>query len=110
MEWIPLGTRSLDVVDKVQGLLRKVAKTYDCTLIVDATGVGAPVREMFRDAMPPQRAKMVAVVITGALSGGGAPDGVKSTGGRNEWKVPRQDLLTGLQMMLETERLAMGRI
>jgi hypothetical protein len=100
---VPLGTRYLDVVQTVQDLLRKVAKSYDCTLIVDATGVGAPVIEMFEDAMPPQRSKMVSVVITASCT----PDGAK-TAGRNEWKVPRHDLLTSLQMMLETEQIIIG--
>ena len=100
---IPLGTKYLDVVNTVQGLLRRVTKKYDCTLVVDATGVGAPVMEMFQEMIPPQRAVMVPVVITSgeSVSGNGRR-------GQNDWRVSRQDLLTGLQVMLETRQLAIG--
>ncbi len=99
---IPLGTKYLDVVNTVQGLLRRVTKKYDCTLVVDATGVGAPVMEMFQEMIPPQRAVMVPVVITAAASVSGGRKG------QNDWRVSRQDLLTGLQVMLETRQLAIG--
>ena len=95
---IPLGTKYVDVVEQIRAILAKaVKKNYDCTLIVDATGVGQPVVEMFQD-LPP-RAKLVPVVITGGTPGAG------SSRTRDEWHVPKQDLITGLQIMLETGAL-----
>ena len=95
---IPLGTKYTDVAETVQRLLQRITKKYDCTLVVDATGVGQPVVEMFY-AMPP-RATMVPVVITGA----GSESKV-----RDEWRVPKQDLISGLQIMLETEQLSIAQ-
>ena len=71
--------------------------------IGDATGVGAPVIEMFQELIPPQRAVMVPVLITG--SSGTVGGGRKA---QYEWRVSRQDLLSGLQVMLETRQLAIG--
>ena len=98
LQRIPLGTKYVDVASTVQRLLNRITQKYDCTLIVDATGVGQPVVEMFY-AMPP-RATMVPVVIIGA----GSENKVK-----DEWRVPKQDLIAGLQIMLETEQLTIAQ-
>ena len=58
---------------------------------------------MFQEMMPPQRAVMVPVLITG--SAGTVAGGRKA---QHEWRVSRQDLLSGLQVMLETRQLAIG--
>ena len=92
---IPLETKYTDVVEQVRAkLIRATNQNYDCTLIVDATGVGQPVVEMFHN-LPP-RAILVPVVITSAGSESKAKD---------EWRVPKNDLIAGLQVMLETGSL-----
>ena len=95
LERIPLETKYTDVVDQIRAKLnRAVNRNYDCTLVVDATGVGQPVVEMFR-SLPP-RVTLAPVVITSAGSESKA---------KEEWRVPKNDLIAGLQVMLETGSL-----
>jgi hypothetical protein len=95
LDRIPLGTKYIDVVEEVRAKLFKItARNLDCTLIVDATGVGQPVMELFHHL--PARATLVPVVIT-------AGTGESRTG--DEWRVAKQDLVAGLQIMLETGQL-----
>ena len=95
LDRIPLGTKYTDVVEQVRSKLFKITQqNYDCTLIVDATGVGQPVIEMFHHL--PARATLVPVVIT-------AGSGESRTS--DEWRIAKQDLIAGLQIMLETGKL-----
>jgi hypothetical protein len=95
LERIPLETRYTDVVGRISAkIYYALNRSYDCTLIVDATGVGQPVVEMFRD-LPP-RATLAPVVITAGGSESKAKD---------EWRVPKNDLIAGLQVMLESGSL-----
>jgi len=59
-------------------------------LLVDATGVGAPVVDLLRRA--PLEAWLVPVTITG---------GEHASSGRDGWRVPKRDLVTALQVALE---------
>ena len=95
---LPLETNYTDVADTVRTLINKATRNYDVTLIVDATGVGQPIVEMF-EGLPP-RATLVPVVITGAGS---------ETKAKHEWRVPKQDLIAGLQVMLESEQLGIAQ-
>jgi hypothetical protein len=98
LDRIPLGTKYTEVALRVQQMLVRAAqKNHDCTLIVDATGVGQPVVEMFYGL--PRRATLIPVVITG---------GETESRTKEEWRVPKQDLLAGLQLMLESETLAIA--
>ncbi len=94
---LPLETKYMDVAAQVQDLLIRATRKYDCTLVVDATGVGQPVVEMFYSL--PNRSTLVPVVITG---------GESESRTKDEWRVPRKDLLAGLQVMLETGALAIA--
>lgn len=95
LQRIPLETLYVEVVSRVrQKIELALARDCDCTLIVDATGVGQPVVEMFRD-LPP-RATLAPVVIT---------SGDTETKAKDEWRVPKNDLIAGLQVMLETGTL-----
>ena len=59
LERLPLGTPYPAVVERIAALVR--ALPGDTDLVIDATGVGRPVRDMMRDAgLDP-----VAVTITG---------------------------------------------
>lgn len=69
-----------------------------CTLLVDATGVGAPVvdilRVMVRKGMLP--VKLLPVLIVGGAST--TFDGVR-------WHVPKRDLATAVKILLDSKRL-----
>jgi hypothetical protein len=68
-----------------------------CCLAVDATGVGAPVVEMLRAAAA---CEICAVTITGG-------EREHQTG--HGWSVPKQDLISGLQVLLERGGLKIAR-
>ena len=63
LERLALGTSYLDVVERVVELVHAPELTKNCTLVVDATGVGAPVVDLLRRA--PLECTMLAVMITG---------------------------------------------
>jgi phage FluMu gp28-like protein len=67
-------------------------------VVVDATGVGAPVVEMLRAARPAFR--VTAVTIT---------SGAKAHGSGDTWHVPKTDLMAGLQALLEDGQLTIPR-
>src|SRR5258707_15665187 len=46
LERVRLGTPYPDVVDRVREVLRRPALAGRCTLVMDATGVGAPVLDL----------------------------------------------------------------
>ena len=104
LERLPLGTSYVDVVDRVHELVWSDALRGKTKLVVDATGMGAPVVDLFRrDTEMRRRAcELAAVTIT---SGAKVSKGEK----RGDWLVPKQDLMTGLVVMLEGGRLEISR-
>ncbi|QOY85610.1 hypothetical protein [Paludibaculum fermentans] len=108
VERFHLGTPYITIVDRVCELLRdgdgnllggwpvasgRITNPYK-TLIVDASGVGAPVVELFQRAN--LQASLIALTITGsgAAHSNGAYEGCGYT-------VPRRDLVTNLRLLLE---------
>lgn len=90
-----LGTRYPDVVADVAELVR-TRVLHGPRLVVDATGVGRPVVEMFEDAgLHPY-----AVWITGG-------DKVQRDG--TEYRVPKRELASTLQALLQSGRLKFAR-
>ena len=71
----------------------------ECALVVDATGVGAPVVEMLRAAR--LGCEIAAVTITGG-------EKAKRRAGAG-WNVPKQDLIAGVQVLLERGELRIAR-
>jgi hypothetical protein len=67
-------------------------------VVVDATGVGAPVVDMLRRAR--LGATLVPVLITG---------GETESRGGGYYRVPKRDLITGLQVMLEGQELLVAK-
>lgn len=98
LQRLPLGMTYPDMVSTVCRLLDGLAKTGDCTLVVDATGVGAPVVDLFRKAGP--KCRIVPVQITG---------GERESQGEGVSRVPKRDLVTGLQVMFQQQRLEIAR-
>ena len=83
------GTPYPEVVSRVKTILQKLP---GAALVVDATGVGAPVVDMFDQA----RLKPVGIYIHG---------GDKASHDSRGWKVPKRDLVGCLQVLLQNQRL-----
>ena len=83
------GTPYPNVVARVQAILEKLP---DADLVEDATGVGAPVVDMFNEAgLEPK-----AIYIHG---------GDRVTREGNTWRVPKRDLVGVLQVLLQNQKL-----
>jgi hypothetical protein len=91
LERPPLKTPYPEIVERVLRLTRSGELAGHCHLVVDATGVGRPVVDLLRNAGP--GCPMLPVTITGGDSENSA--GV-------DYRVPRRDLIVGLQVLLQT--------
>ena len=94
VERMALGTPYPLVVERVRGIVRSDELGGDCVLAVDATGVGAPVVDLLRVAA--LDCPVMPVVLTA-----GDREGFD---GRS-WRIPKVDLYTRVQILLEQERL-----
>ena len=98
LERLPLGTPYPAIVDRVERLLStdplRGRPTY---LIVDATGVGAPVVDLFRQ----RGLEPIAVTITGGTTVNRAEFGALH--------VPKRDLISTVAVLLEQRRLAVAQ-
>ena len=94
LERLPLGTPYPRVVRRVADLLETPPLGEATPLVVDATGVGAPVVDLLRESRI--RSEVEAVLITGA-------DAVADGG----WavRVPKRSLVSTLQVLLQDGRL-----
>jgi phage FluMu gp28-like protein len=97
-ERMPLGTPYPEVVERVRRMVGHELLRGRCALAVDATGVGSPVVDMLRSGG--LGCGLSAVNITG---------GEKETHAGNVWNVPKRDLMTGLQVLLEKRELRIAR-
>jgi hypothetical protein len=95
---MPLGTPYTNVVERLGTLMRHPALAGRSRMVVDATGVGAPVVDMLREAG--LAGVMTAVTIT---------SGERAHGEGERWHVPRRDLLAGLEVLLEYGELKICR-
>ena len=103
LERVKLGTSYVDVIDRVRELVWTDALRGRTKLVVDATGAGRPVVDLFRRDEELKRAcELVAVTITSGTKVGRGPK-------RGDWTVPKPDLITGLVLMFEEERLEIAR-
>ncbi len=93
LERIPLRTPYPDVVARVQALTQRY-RDRKLQIVMDATGVGAAVRDMIVEAR--LAVPMYAVTITG---------GQHVTVGYGSYHVPRHDLLANVRVLLEKRML-----
>src|ERR1041384_4429381 len=94
LERLPLGTPHPAIVGHVAGLLERLPRGSE--LVIDFTGVGRPVFDMFEIAgIDP-----IGVLITGGTS--------ESRDGR-VYSVPKINLVSGVQALLHEERLKIHR-
>ena len=95
LERFELGTRYTDVVERVASIVRTPPlREMPAVLLVDKTGVGAAVLDSFTHA------KLGAVAIT--LHGGSS---VSRDPQRAGFRVPKRDLVTVTQVLLQDGRL-----
>ena len=94
LERVPLGTTYPLVVSRVAAVMRGLPPTARRELLVDATGVGRPVVDLLR--VEDLECQMRAVMVTSG-SGESESEGYS--------KVPKRELITGLQVMLQTSEL-----
>lgn len=90
LERMPLGMPYPLVVARVKEIVVAARKKSPCALVVDATGVGAPVVDLMRAAG--MGCEVMAVSITGGDKAGAGT-------------VPKSDLVAGLQVLLEQGQL-----
>ena len=88
----PLGTPYPDIVAHVGRLMGTPELSENARLVVDGTGVGRPVVDLLWHAGMPA----VSITITG---------GHRVTGANFSWGVPKRDLVTNLQVLLQSHRL-----
>lgn len=95
IERMPLGTPYPEVVDRLGSLSRELKR---CCMVVDGTGLGAPVVDLIRKAQ--LGCEICEVTIT---------SGERASGSGSKFNVPKQDLITGLQVLLETGGIRIAR-
>jgi hypothetical protein len=91
LERLPLNTSYPAVADHVIRLLDTPQLRGQTRLVVDATGVGRPVVDMFRQ----RGLKPIDITITGG----------NNANLENGWKVPKRDVIGAVQVLLQTDRL-----
>jgi hypothetical protein len=96
IERLKLGTPYPRIVESVLRLTERPELEDRWSLVIDATGVGKAVTDMFREALGAKQKRLAAVTIT---------SGNAVTGGRLSFGVPKRDLVTGLLVLLESGRL-----
>lgn len=92
LERFKLGTPYPAVVERVRRLMLTRPLLNRSVLVVDRTGVGAPVVDMFRR----ENLRPIAITITGGNS---------VSSGEGGYHVPKRDLVSTLQVLFQTGRL-----
>jgi len=96
IERFPLRTSYPEVVDKVKEYLKSFHVDDSVYLVVDATGVGLGIMDMFvKEGLYP-----VGITITG---------GNEVSRDSDNYKVPKRNLVTCLQILFQTERLKIAK-
>jgi hypothetical protein len=91
----PLGTPYTSIVSEVAKIARQVPP--NASLAVDMTGVGRPVVEMLRAQLP---IVIWPITITAGLQHAQDEDG---------WKVPKRELVSVVQLLLQAKRLTIAK-
>jgi hypothetical protein len=93
----PLGTAYPRIVEAVGALLTREPLVKQCRLIIDETGVGSAVADMFREAGIP----FIGIIITGST-------GWYRESGRR-WHVSKLLLVSEVQKFLSSEAIGISR-
>ena len=100
LERFQLGMPYPEQVARVKAMLEREPLEQNSTLVVDGTGAGRPVVDMFRDAHI--NVRIVAITITGG-------DGVNADEYKNNLRVPKRDMIAALQVLLQSGRLKVAK-
>jgi hypothetical protein len=94
--------RGISYPDSVKRIAKLVStpQLASAVLVADATGVGRPVIEMLREALPDR-------IVFGITITGGST--VNPGAGPRDIRVPKKDLIAAAQLLLQTGRLAVAR-
>jgi hypothetical protein len=95
-EQYKLGTSYPKIVESVGTLMDRQPLSGDCTLIIDHTGVGRPIFDMFLD----ERRHPIGITITGGVSWH------RETA--RQWHVAKILLVGQVQRLLQSGRLRIG--
>lgn len=95
LERVPLGTPYPKIVERMVSMMSEPSLGGEAALVVDATGVGRPVVDMFREA----GLEFTAVSITSGSN-------VNYNDGYTY--VPKHDLIAGLEVLLQSNQLQYG--
>jgi hypothetical protein len=96
IEQYKLGTSYPDIVKTVGTLLDRQPLAGDCTLIIDHTGVGRPIYDMFVDS----KRQAIGITITGGASWHRETP--------RQWHVAKIQLVGVVQRFLQSGRLRIG--
>ena len=94
LELFPLGTPYSEVVETVGIIMEQPELSHNTTLIIDQTGVGEAVMEMFRNA--PVSMNPIGITITGGQKVNNTPDG---------YTVPKVSLVDALTVRFQNGRI-----
>ena len=100
LERLRLGTPYPDVVQRVKEISELPVIAMARSVVVDGTGVGAPVVDLLR------RAGLGCSILPVIITGGGTPS-TRLSGGYES--VPRSKLLTSLQVLVQQGRLVVAK-
>jgi hypothetical protein len=98
VERVPLGTPYPAIVAGVRKLSETDELAGQCSVVVDATGVGAPVVDLLKRAQ--LNGRLYPVTITGG-------ERERESGG--VWSVPKRDLIAGVEVALEKGQLRIAK-
>lgn len=100
LERVSLGTPYPMVAERIHEITHHPSIAGDCSIAVDGTGVGVPVVDLLR------RAGLGCEVMPVTMTGG---ERAKQAG--TGWTVPKMELISGLQVLLEQGQLRVaGRL
>jgi hypothetical protein len=94
LQRLPLGTKYPDQVAYVMDVMSRPPLYKNCELIIDATGVGAAVCDMFEDA----GCEPIAVTIHGGVS-------ETVMGGGRKFRVSKTDLISCAEVILQNRHI-----
>ncbi len=98
LERVPLGTPYPEVVTHIRRIATSPQLVNQCAVVADATGVGAPVLDMLRDAR--MGCELSAVTLTS-----GEHESSRQHNGLTWYNVPKKDLYGELLVLLERHEL-----
>jgi hypothetical protein len=103
----PLGTSYPAIVTSVTELMRRIG---ECVLIVDQTGVGAPVTDMFRSTgVSPISISITSGNIASFSPAENALDPAEKLNHLTRWSVPKRDLVSSLAVALQRGQLRIAQ-